>query len=354
MFLLHVRTAWDDYFPGSSPSQTNATTKYTTVQSTSSTNVFVSNCLFIGCTSTSGGGALSCSGSVQRLLVESSSFFSCSTSSGQGGAIYFSNTNSGECALYKVCGNDCSTSGSYDLFLCVYGQNTVSKKNCVNYSSISRCVSPNTNTAITLRIDNGKTYCQSVNSSMNKCNRHPGFYFYSSIDLNSVTCFLSYSSFVDNIATGYTCIYQNRDSAKAEIKYCNILRNLQGTPNSYATIYFDGDSTVKDSCILMNNATYTFYAYSSYTITVSNCTMDSTAYQNSVVFTNAATKSFIHALNHISTKNCASEYDSAGILTVFSPSKKNIICYTCNCQPGISYLFKLTYLFVVIFIHSDP
>jgi hypothetical protein len=107
VFLLRVRTVWDDYFPGSSPSQKFATTKYTNVQTTSSTNVSVLHCLFSGCTSTSNGGALSCSESVQRLLIESSSFFSCSTSGQYGGAIYFWNTNNGECVLYKVCGNDC-------------------------------------------------------------------------------------------------------------------------------------------------------------------------------------------------------------------------------------------------------
>jgi hypothetical protein len=354
MFLIRVRTAWDDYFPGSSPSQTFVPKEYTTVQPTSSTNVFVLNCLFIGCTSTSSGGALSCSSSVQRLLVESSSFFSCSISSGQGGAIYFENTNSGECALYKVCGNDCSTSGSYDLFLCAYVQDSVSKKNCVNYSSISRCVSPNTNTGITLRIDYGKIYCQSINSSMNRCDRYTGIYFNSYPDSNYATCFLSYSSFADNIANRYCCINQGRTAVRAEMKCCNVLRNTQGSLDSYAVIRFNGNTIVTDSCILMNNATYTFCTYSSSKITVSNCTIDSTSHQNNVVFTNSVTKSFINALNHFSTKNCDAEYDSAGILTALLSSKKNAIYYTCNCHSRISDLFSLTYLFMVTFIHFEP
>ena len=132
MFLLRVRTAWDDYFPGSSPSQTFATTKYTDVQSTSSTNVFVLHCLFSGCTSTSYGGALACSGSVQRLLIESSSFFSCNTSSNKGGGIYFENTNNGECVLYKVCGNDCiptCTSDSFGQVVFTFIKDSSSNKN---------------------------------------------------------------------------------------------------------------------------------------------------------------------------------------------------------------------------------
>jgi hypothetical protein len=355
MFLHCVRIAWDEYFPGSSPSQTFATTEYTKVHSSSSTNVFVSNCLFNGCTSTSGdGGALYCSSSVQHFLVESSSFFSCSTSSSSGGAIYFS--SGGECVLNKVCGNNCfstSTSGSYGQFAAIYVQHTASNKNYVNYSSASRCLNHNSNSYITLRLQYGKTYCQSVNSSLNKCQYYSGIFFYSYADSNSVTCLLLYSSFTDNIDTGFNCIYQEGTAAKAEMKYCNVIRNLQVISDSFATIRFYGNSIVTDSCILLNNATYTFYSSSSYTITVSNCTMDSTKYQNNVVFTNTAIKSFIHALNHISTKNCYSEYDSAGILTVLSiPTNKAFRC-SCNCQSRIGDLFSLTYLFIITFIYSE-
>ena len=189
---------------------------------------------------------------------------------------------------------------------------------------------------------------------MNKCQYYSGFRCAATADSNSFTCFWLYSSFTDNIASGYYCICQYYTPTKTEMKCCNVLRNLQGSPGSGGTIRFDGDTTVKDSCILMNNATYTFYAYHIYVITVSNCTIDSTTHQNSLILANTATKSFIHALNHISTKNCASEYDSAGTLTAVTPSQKKVFCYTCDSRPGISYLFTLTYLFMVTFIHSNP
>jgi hypothetical protein len=357
MFLIRVRTAWDDYFPGSSPSQTYVTTKYTTVQSTSSTNVFISNCLFIGCTAASNGGALACSGSVQRLLIESSSFFSCSTSNYYGGAIYFSNSNTGECVLHKVCGNNCCSTNTspYGQFTYVYVQNTASNKNYVNYSSITRCVNYDLNSYYTLVLYCGKVYSSSINVSMNKCQYYSGFYCQSYTD-SSVTCLIWYSSFTDNIASGYYCICQFNSGSKAEIKCCNVLRNTQGTPGSGGTIRFDGHSTVKDSCILMNTATNTFYAYSSYIITVSNCTVDSTTHINSLVLTNTITKSFIHALNHLSTENCAAEYDSAGTLTAIALPKKNTFHCSCNYifQSRISDLFSLIYLLMVTFIYSDP
>jgi hypothetical protein len=357
MFLLRGRAFWEDYFPGTSPSYTFERRGFTTVQSTSSTYVFVSNCLFNGCTSTSNGGALSCTSSVQCLLVESTSFFSCSTSGQYGGAIYFYNTNSGECVLHKVCGNDCIstyTSASYGQFANINVRNTISNKNYFSYSSVSRCVGQSTNHRYTLHLYNGKIYCPSVNSSMNKCYYHTGILCASCSDSSYVTFTLIYSTITDNVATICTCVCQYRTAAKGEIKCCNILRNKQGSPTSEGTIRFDGHSTVKDSCILMNNATYTFYAWSSYIITVSNCTLDSYSTSGSVNIQSTATKSFIYALSHISTKNCVSEYDSAGILTADAPSMKKVHCYTCNCQVGISDLISLTYLFIVTFIHSDP
>jgi hypothetical protein len=354
VLLIRVRTVWDDYFPGSSPSQTFETTKYTTVQSTSSTNVFVLNCLFIGCTSTSYGGALACSGSVQRLLVESSSFFSCSTSSDYGGAIYFWNTNTGECVLNKVCGNDCistytSSSGGQVVF--TYVKDSSSNKNYVNYSSFTRCINERKGSYYMVDLINGKICCPSVNSSMNKCQYHSGIFCDAFAVSNTVTCSLSYSTIADNHAFGYTCIYFCRSTSKHEIKCCNILRNTQ-SPNTLGTIYINGNLMIEDSCILENNATYNFYASSSSTITVSNCTIDSDSYYGSFNKQITITKSFINALNHVSTQNCASEYDSVGTLAVITPMKKKEFCHTCNRLQ--CYCSSLTYIFMFTFIHPNP
>jgi hypothetical protein len=207
VFFIRVRTAWDDNFSGSSPSQTFATTKYTTVQPTPSTNVFFSNCLFIRCTSTSN-------------VV----------------AIYFSNTNTGESVLHKVCGNDCS----YGQFTCVNVPYTVSNRNHVNYSSISRCVNE-----YTLFHYNGK-FCF-----------YSGIYCTSYVDSSAATCLLLYTSFADNFASGFFCICQIRTATKAEMKYCNIYMNSQGSLNLGGTICFDGDSIVKAS-LFRSNILYIF------------------------------------------------------------------------------------------------
>jgi hypothetical protein len=360
--ILYYKTAWNDYFPGTNPTTTLVPKEYTTTQSISDTYVYVSNCLFNGCSSSSNGGALCCSTSVTYLLVESSSFFSCKTSGSYGGAIYFSNTNSGECVLHKTCGNDCcSTSSSYGQCARIYVKNTASSKNYVNYSSITRCVNENSGSNTFLRLDYGRNYVLSVNISMNKCGYFSGISCSPFVNSNSITSSLSYSSFTDNIATGCDCIHFDSNNANYEIKCCNILRNSQNSLNSDGTIRFWGNTVIEDSCILENTATYTFNAgSSSYTVTLSNCTIDKTTINpGSLTIIKTVIKSFIHALNHISTQNCNAKYDSAGTLTPITPppsssSKNQNNCYTFNnflYQSHFRDIISTMWVFVFNFIH---
>ena len=160
MFLMYVRTAWNDYFPGTTPTILPSQT-YTSKQTPSNTCVHVSNCFFGSITSTGNGGALYCSSSVTYLLVESTFFFSCKTSGGYAGAIYFNNQNNGQCVLYELCGYDCCTTDSNSIhFVYIQVNNGVSSKNYINYSSISRCI--NTNTWHTLYLGNWKICCPSL------------------------------------------------------------------------------------------------------------------------------------------------------------------------------------------------
>jgi hypothetical protein len=274
LVLLYIKTAWNDHFPGTSPLTTLYLQEYSQKQTPSVANVYVSNCLFRSITSTSDGGALFLSTSVSFLVVESSSFFTCKSSSNRGGAILFINTNSGQCVFYAVCGYDCSAPNYNSMFSRVDLYNAASSKNYVNYSSISRCVDLGSSSWHTLFHQYGKICFPSINVSMNKC--------YSQLvccnplsDSNSIIC--SYSSFADNYVTSYTSIYLSRVSANCEIKSCNIIRNTQGTLGSEGTIYTRGNTFIDDSCILENNANYIFYvSSSSYTITLTNCTVDKT------------------------------------------------------------------------------
>jgi hypothetical protein len=354
---MHIRTIWNDYFSGT-PTFFQ-TKEYGTQLSLSATNVYVINCLFRSITSGSSGGALSCTSSVTYLLVESSSFLSCKTSGYSGGAIYFVNTGSGQCVLQGICGYDSCTTGSSDgVFSYIKVKNDASYKNYFNFSSISRCVNEYSNSWLMLRQEYGKIYCPSVNISMNKCSHRSAICCLPFVDSNSVTSYLSYSTFVDNIALEYACVTLWYSGSKHEIKSCNILRNTQGS-GSEGTIYTNGKLIIKDSCILENTAANIFYqGSSSYTITISNCTVDSTSNNGYLTTQNTVTKSFILALNHMSTQNCHSEYDSAGTLTPIiqtpSSSKKQKIYFTCERlfdQYQLSDKFSLINILIFNFIY---
>jgi hypothetical protein len=355
---MNYRTAWNDYFPGTSPTTPLSPKEYTSRQTVSGTYVYVSNCLFNQCSSTSDGGALYCS-SVTYLLVESSSFLSCKTSA-TNGAIFFQNTNSGECVLYKVCGNDCCSTNLYFQFADISVKDAASSKNYVNYTSITRCVNEDSNSGSTLYLRYGKNICLSVNMSMNKCGIQTGFSSQPFSDSSSVTCSLLYCSFTDNIVTQYRCNRFDRGSAKYEMKCCNFLRNSQ-VSSSYGLIEAYGTTTIEDCCILENSATYIFYT-SSYTVTLSNCTVDKTTNNNgNLNIQNTVTKGFILALNHMSTQNCNAEYDSAGTLTpiIQNPSSSNKIIFYCTYkvifyQSHLRDFISLIFVFMFNFIHPYP
>jgi hypothetical protein len=357
---LHSRTAWSDYFPGTSPTTPLSPNEYTSRKTVSNTYVYVLNCLFNQCSSTSDGGALYCS-SVTYLLVESSSFLSCKTSTSNG-AIFFQNTNSGECVLYKVCGINCCSTNTHYQFADIRVKDAASSKNYINYTSIVRCVNENSNSFSVLYLRYGKFCCPSVNMSMNKCARQTVISCSPFTDSNSVTCSLSYSSFTDNIATQYRCIYTNIGGAKYEMKCCNVLRNTQIGSDSGGIISLHGNMKIEDSCILENNANYIFYSFSSsYTFTLSNCTVDKTTSTGGFIMQNTVTKSFILALNHMSTQNCNAEYDSAGTLIpiIRTPSSCNTMICKCTCkilfyQSHLRDFISLICVFMFNFIHPYP
>jgi hypothetical protein len=352
--MYFPKFSWNDYFTAT-PVTTLGPGSYNSRQTPSASNVYVLNCLFNAITSGSSGGAIYCASNY--LLVESSSFFTCKTTSGFGGAIRFENSNNGECVLHGVCCFDCITTGGSDG-QCVWitVRNTASSKNYVNYSSISRCGNDISNVYKTLRHDCGRICYQSTNVSMSNCGYRSGMHGNPYSDSSSVTCSLLYSTFADNNAKRYTCIKFSNGAAKYEIKCCNIIRNTQGSLSTEGTIYLSGNLMIKDSCILENTADYIFYSTSSScTYTLSNCTVDKTTCNQNLVTQNTITKSFILALNHMSTRNCHSEYDSAGTLTVipYVVPHPTIKVITCHHQARISDFFSLNWVFMVAFIHSN-
>jgi hypothetical protein len=351
-FTPHSRTVWIDHFPGTTPTTTFTSIEYTSKQTLSDTNVYVLNCLFNKCTSTGYGGAFYCTSSVTKLLVESTSFFSCNTSSTKGGAVYFYNKESGECVLYKVCASDCcSESGLNGLFADIYAKNTASGKNYVIYSSIARCINEKIGSWHTLRLNYGNNYCSSVNSSMNKCGWRPGISCEPTADSSSVTCLVVYSTFVDNNATQARVICFGRSSANYEMKWCNILRNSQISLSTNGLIDIYGSTIIENSCIIENVADYIFYSSTSITYTISNCTLDKTTNNGYLTTRNTVTKSFILTLNHMFTQNCHADHSTVDTLT---PIKIIVTCRILSCPSHLRDFITLIFSFMFNFINPYP
>jgi hypothetical protein len=349
-----TKTAWDDFFEGS-VSPTLFSKRYTANQTFLDTNVYVLNCLFTRCTSPSSGGALYCK-SMKCLLIESSSFFSCKASGNNGGAVYFFNSGEGQSVFYKVCGNDCnldynSTGNCLGQFVYTYVNNSGLAKNHFNYSSIARCVSENSNSWHTLSLYKGRIFSPSINISMNRCASRSVFFIHPYFDTDFISCSTSYSSFVDNNATLYTCLVLYAYNSKSEIICCNILRNTQVNDTTEGIVRSRGEMTIKDSCILENSGGYIFYTDSLSSITLFNCTVDNTTNNGNLTLQSIAMSRFIHKLDHLSTELCSAEYDSVG------PVCKNIIIhYSCKrffCQPHLSDVFKIISIFIFNFIHPN-
>jgi hypothetical protein len=243
--------------------------------------------------------------------------------------------------------------------------NAASSTNYVNYTSVSRCVNANSNSNQILSLHYGKISCSSVNSSMNKFQKHTGIGCWPLQESNSVTCSLSHSTFADNNANELNCFWLDTHYANYEIKSCNILRNTQ-VSSSCGIVYTSGNLMIEGSCILENTANYIFYqSQSSCTITLSNCTVDKTTCNQNLKTQNTVTKSFILALHHMSIENCHSGYDSACYLTpvIQSPSSSKKQIRLCTCGECLyhyprgnffSSVFVLIFNFIHLFSSCDP
>jgi hypothetical protein len=358
--LKFQKSSFADVY-GTSYSPTNYTgNKYTQTVTPTANDVYIYDCVFSFCSSSSNGGALSCGSSVYRLLIEQSSFISCRISSGYGGAIYFDSRTYGECVLNRVCGFNCSsTSSGYTqgAYSNIFVKDNIANKNHVNDSSITHCMPECTNSHVTLIIHYGKVLSPSVNLTNNVC------YCYSAVYYCGVTgtdtCYVSYNSIVNNTANSYNCIWFHNSGSSNCMDSCNILNNKQDL-STYGIILTYGDLIIKDSCILGNDEKNNvfFECTSSKKITISNCTIDgnifaSGRYSGSVTIIKTNEKPFINALSHIVTQRCDSYFDSYGTLTLKPniPSKSPRCIISCNCNHltidpvrSVHFIFLLTFL----------
>jgi hypothetical protein len=335
-----------------------------------SNNVYVHDCVFHFCSSSSHGGAVYChsNNNVIKLLVCRTSFISCKASNRHGGTIYFDSRTSGECIFSKTCGFNCSSiysesSWGGGQFAYTFTKSDVNAKNHVNDSSFTHTTKDNIYSERVLRLEYGNILCLSVNITNNECYYCPAMRCNPTGSSSSDTYCISFSSIVNNTANGnYGCIYLTNSGSSPLycIDTCNILNNKQtssdcGTIQAYTNVF------IKDSCILGNNENNKVF-YTSYKITISNCTIDGDIFSNgryygSVTVNKSIESSFINALSHISTQYCDSYFDSYGTLTAKPnvPSKIPRLLMSCNCKcPMIDPLRYIQFIFLLTFLPSDP
>jgi hypothetical protein len=365
-----LKTTFDDFYgPGNTNIKEYKNTKYTGQIAPTDQNVYVHDCFFQSCSSSSHGGAISCGSSVYKLLVEQTSFVSCSTSNQRGGAIYFYSTSYGECILSRICGFDCSStnpSNSWGQFAHTNTKTDATYKNYVNDSTFTHSTNWNSGSYETLWLQYGNILCPSINITDNSYYGWTALLCRPTTGTSSPTPYpscLSYSSFVNNTANGeYCCIYHENSGSTQCIDSCNIINNKQ-TSSSHGIIYASGNLLIKDSCVIGNDEkNKVFYvSSSSYKITISNCTIDDDIFTNgrysgTVTIIKTITNSFINALSHISTYHCDSYFDSYGTLSAKPnvPSKVSRCLLSCDCKYQINDLFMhIKFIFLITLLPSD-
>ena len=323
-------------------------------------NVSVHDCLFRQCSSNGNGGALYYSSNycALKLLVEDSTFISCTTTSTSGGAIYISHvSNSGNSFLNKICFFNCSaslTSRSDGQCFYINTNGDIYSNNFVSDVSICNSINTNSNSRHAFNIQNGNILLTRNNITKNEC-------FDCSACFSSTTLYSAsfiYSSFVNNTASGYGCMQLDTPH---EIKACNFLGNEQNSKNSPSLLYANGNVYISRSCILENNKDKTLFCVGNAecVITLENCTIDrdyeSTSWYNqNIVIRDTNTRAFINGLVHLNRDKCKSSFDSVGTLTVdLGERSKGVgLCVTYVKKSSGSFnildLMKYTFLNTIV------
>ena len=200
-------------------------------------NINISDCYFSRSSTYSGyGGTIYVSSGSLSMRVDRSMFYNCVCSS-DGGAIWFSSSNS---ELRMICANRCScginSNGHFALLL-------ASQENLVEFISVSFC-SHETNGYYSIRLRTGNQKVDNSNSSMNKANRDSG------IGIGSPSFTSSYCTFSNNNVSSRICIFFYSNSGT--MSYANIVNN--NSPINYGVVSVEGtESTKMMYCVFKDN-----------------------------------------------------------------------------------------------------
>jgi len=224
-------------------------------------NIF--DCFFTRLHSFNGnGGVIFCSASGYSLDLERSMFFSCS-SSGRGGSVYFSSSNS---KILMICSNQCIAQGDAHFALILLSQN-----GHFNFSSINNCTYNLRD--VTLWPWGGSQTLESSNISKNTCRLASSLLVHSPISF-SISRFTIYG----NQATQSQCIWLYANSGT--ISFSNIVNN--NSPNGKGVIYTDSASSYTiEYCIFHGNSDSLFFSEVGSSLTIRNNYIHHSSYTDS-------------------------------------------------------------------------
>ena len=344
---------WNDFF------NDNYTHKRNDSLIDVSSNLWIYGCTFIKVENNDGKGSCICKDSSAsiNLLVEYSSFNTCSSSS-NGGAIYF--YCEGQCVLSSVCGTKC-TSGNLGHFCCVYISDDPQCKNHIIDSSVTLTQKKYTYQYATLYHRRGDISCKGVNVSNNEVYMYSGiFLYYPSMS------YLSFSSFRNNSAIGdsesFICI-ENIGPIDYKMENTNIIENTQ-TSCLYGIIDVDENAKLTmNHCSVFGNCNNdkgkVFYVYSG-SIRCTDCAIpkDQKDSQYGSVTIETASESFINYYEYLELNDCKTGLDSWGTLYPVTPISKQTPektqeskCFTWYCEDHrssyIDFYRLLEYIFLL-------
>lgn len=299
--------------------------------------LYIVECSFIRCSTTSENGGAIRYWTEGQMLVEYCLFLECVSGKSAGGI----HATGCSCIVSSTCDKNCrSTAGCNGQFLLT--ELTTNAFNYIFQSSIVDTMGEKYSGA-PINLDKGNQICTSVNISNNHVQYYCAFKFYFGTSYPITT----YSSFNSNEATQDICMYTD----KMKIFHCNIINNIEGSTSS-GIIHCDQKAEVMNCCILGNSGQgdwKLFYCYSDL-IQIVQCTLpseDQIKARGTIIIEACFGTPILHYLAFTEDgKNCFSGIESVGDLTPLIPYKAH------QCSNKLHPLFRRSsgFIFTIVFL----
>ena len=214
-------------------------------RSYSQNNITISDCFFIRSSEYYyDGGVIYVSASSCSMNVNYSMFYNCACS-GDGGAIFFSSSNS---YLRMICANSCSA--SYEEHFSYLG---ASQYNFVDFLSISSCSEQERGNQGIFMFNGNQKLCN-TNCTNNKAYGDSGICFYYPASCSCSFCTIARNRVMDAVCVGF-------QASNGVMLFSNIIGN--NSPSRYGVVHVSSGSSQKiHYCIFASNQNTLFDTYS--------------------------------------------------------------------------------------------